>query len=128
MNIKAQDKPLGNKILSLIVGIALRVAAIPLSVMVPNSVAYAEEGTQEISYTQSEWLIDENGHCDIPDGTTYVSAAEFARKPNIRSVTMPDSVNRVYAGPGGIFQDCKNLESVTLSKNLTYLPQYTFKG
>ena len=48
----------------------------------------------------------------------------FAKK-DVVSVTIPDSVNELGVG---CFYHCKKLKSVTLSKNLTFIPQYAFSG
>lgn len=48
----------------------------------------------------------------------------FAKK-DVVSVTIPDSVNELGVG---CFYHCKKLKSVTLSKYLTFIPQYAFSG
>lgn len=59
----------------------------------------------------------------IPDGVTTIGGDAFAHNLSLRSVVMPNSVERTYFGT---FNGCRNLESVTFSERLKALGAYTF--
>ena len=56
--------------------------------------------------------IDENGHAEIPEGTTYLDDLAFFKCPGLVSVRIPDSVNWIGAGA---FSECTNLTSIKAS-------------
>lgn len=55
----------------------------------------------------------------------YIKDAPFAENDRITYVYLPDSIERM--GPCCFFE-CKNLQGVRLSKNLTEIPDSTFSG
>ena len=56
--------------------------------------------------------IDENGHSEVPEGTTYIDDMAYKDCPGLVSVKIPDSVN--WIGPGA-FYGCTNLTSIKAS-------------
>lgn len=68
-----------------------------------------------IATSKSGWEIDENGHCDIPEGVTKIPANEFNGMTALKSVSVPAGVTSIgsYA-----FGDCSNLASVLLPEGM----------
>lgn len=87
----------------------------------------------EVTYKGSDctsYYDEYSGDIIIPSsvtyrGTTYnvtgVASQAFSSCGSLTSVTMPNSVVKLG---GGVFYDCYNLKSVTLSANITSLPTY----
>lgn len=80
------------------------------------------EQTQEISYSNSGWLIDENGHCDIPEGVKVIPEEEFAGS-SLSSVTFPSSMEAIGTGS---FGECQNLKSITIPSTVKTVGLYAF--
>ncbi len=78
--------------------------------------------TQEASYSNSGWLIDENGHCDIPEGVKVIPEEEFAGS-SLSSVTFPSSVEAIGTGS---FGECQNLKSITIPSTVKTVGLYAF--
>ena len=72
---------------------------------------------------------DENivipSYSPIGDKVVQVKAYAFSGQSDVISVKIPDTVTIVGEGA---FQDCFNLESVTLPKKITAIHSYTFRG
>lgn len=73
------------------------------------------------SYYSSKDYDDED---DYDSYDSKLGKFGFAKK-NVVSVTMPDTVKELGYG---CFYKCEKLKNVTLSKNLTYIPQSAFSG
>ena len=68
-------------------------------------------------------MIDENGHCEIPDGTTAVPIKAFAYCARLKSVRIPDSVTYISAYA---FRDCTALKSVRIPDSVAAIGEWAF--
>ena len=59
---------------------------------------------------------------EIPNTVTAIGSGAFIGK-SIKEINIPDSVIKMG---GFVFEDCKKLEKVKLSRNLKTIPEYTF--
>lgn len=65
----------------------------------------------------------------VIEGSGVVSSWQFRNDERIKSVEIGEGITSLnYGSWDGIFQDCKNLTSVTLPKSLTSIGNYTFSG
>lgn len=69
--------------------------------------------------------VPENTDIEIKDGTKGIAGAAFTGQKNLRSVTMPDTVETIC---DGAFENCHNLESVYISNSLTGLYPNVFRN
>lgn len=83
------------------------------------------EKAQEVSYSKSGWLIDENGHCDVPAGVKTIPSHEFKDRTSLKSVTFQPGTTAINMGA---FQGCTSLESIELPSSLIFLDSYVFQG
>ena len=84
-------------------------------------------GTEDESWPPAndpQYPIDENGHTEIPEGTTDIGDLAFNECPGLVSVTIPDSVNWVGAGA---FSGCTNLKSIKAS-GVRVIDSFAFEG
>ena len=68
--------------------------------------------------------IDENGHAEIPEGTTYLDDMAFMGCLGLVSVSIPDSVSWIGAGA---FSGCTNLTSIKAS-GVRVIDNVAFEG
>lgn len=82
----------------------------------------------------------------LPGSLETIGDSAFYFTPNLRSITIPENVDTIgscaFQSSGltsvtiasdclkenGIFEDCKDLETVTLSPDVTVIPEGTFNG
>lgn len=69
-----------------------------------------------LSHSKSGWCIDENGHCEIPAGTTCIEPDEFFENAKLKSVAIPDGVTTIG---DQAFQYCSRLVSVDIPNGVT---------
>lgn len=92
------------------------VAGAPVAVVNDAAETVPEKSARTVIATsKSGWEIDENGHCDIPDGTTKIPANEFNGMTALKSVSIPAGLTSIgnYA-----FGDCSNLASILLPEGM----------
>ena len=70
-------------------------------------------------------LIDANGHCDIPEGTTAIPADAFRGCTALASVRIPDSCTRIG---DCAFYGCTALASVRIPDSVTEIGDWAFHG
>lgn len=77
----------------------------------------------EEELTPSGWVIDADGHCDIPAGTTSIPTDEFSGLESLKSVSIPDSVTSIkrYA-----FFGCHSLTQVVIPASVTRIGSSAF--
>jgi len=68
-------------------------------------------------------LIDENGHCEIPDGVTEIGDYEFAHCEELRSVRIPNTVKVIG---NWTFCDCKSLTEVEIPYSVEEIGEFAF--
>ena len=71
------------------------------------------------------YLIDENGHADIPAGTMYIKEGAFINCSKLVSVTLPDTVLEIR---DHAFCGCKNLASIELPASVRLIAPSAFNG
>ena len=65
----------------------------------------------------------------VIEGSGVAFSWQFRNDERIKSIEIGEGITSLNCGSwDGIFQDCKNLTSVTLPKSLTSLGNYTFSG
>jgi len=69
--------------------------------------------------------IDNNGHCNIPEGVTSIERYAFSECRGLKSITIPNSVTSIgmYA-----FSYCMGLKSITIPDSVTSIGMYAFWG
>ena len=67
--------------------------------------------------------MPENTHIDIKDGTTKICTEAFKGYDNLKSITIPNSVNTIEMCA---FEDCESLTSVTLPSSITTISVAAF--
>lgn len=67
--------------------------------------------------------LDETGTLTIPEGVTIIGSSVCKNLINLKSLKMPDSVTRIL---DNAFSNCKNLETIELSRNLTVIGREAF--
>lgn len=87
---------------------------------------WQQEGseTEEVEHGSLCHLIDENGHAEIPEGTTYIDDMAFQDCLELVNVTIPDSVD--WIGPCA-FDGCSNLTSIKAS-GVRVIDHFAFSG
>lgn len=85
-----------------------------------------DNGENQMDYLPSRALDSLQGpaHLLLPLSVRQLEY-ELCRDSQIKSVTMPSNIESSYSG---IFQGCKELESVQWSENLHEIPYYCFNG
>ena len=71
------------------------------------------------------YLIDENGHADIPAGTMYIKEEAFLNCSKLISVTIPDSVREIRSLA---FGGCTNLSSIDIPSKVRLIESEAFSG
>ena len=71
------------------------------------------------------YLIDENGHADIPAGTMYIKEEAFLNCSKLISVTIPDSVREIRSLA---FGGCSNLASIDIPSKVRLIESEAFSG
>ncbi len=71
------------------------------------------------------YLIDENGHADIPAGTMYIKEEAFLNCSKLISVTIPDSVREIR---NLAFGGCTNLSSIDIPLKVRLIESEAFSG
>ncbi|MCD8238022.1 MAG: leucine-rich repeat domain-containing protein [Clostridiales bacterium] len=66
-----------------------------------------------------------DGEYTIPDGVTGIDEDTFAGNTYLKNVTVPSSVEYI---DGWAFENCSNLETVTLIEGLTHIGDSAFSG
>ncbi|MBQ4333590.1 MAG: leucine-rich repeat protein [Clostridia bacterium] len=107
------------------------------SITLPNTLewvgyrAFRESGLTALSVPDSMMYIDSQAFAytpiatlDLGEGVDHISSLAFAYT-EISSVVLPDSVTVVSYGA---FEGCSNLASVTFSKNMYEISNWTFYG
>lgn len=69
------------------------------------------------------YLIDENGHADIPAGTMYIKEEAFLNCSKLISVTIPDSVREIRSLA---FGGCSNLASIDIPSKVRLIESEAF--
>ncbi len=70
-------------------------------------------------YVNGELIVD----CVIPEGVTEINASVFGYCESIKTITFSDTVETIDG-----FDNCWNLESITLSANVKKINDYAFSG
>lgn len=70
-------------------------------------------------YVNGELIVD----CVIPEGVTEINASVFGFCESIKTITFSDTVETIDG-----FDNCWNLESITLSDNVKKINDYAFSG
>ena len=68
-------------------------------------------------------MIDANGHCEIPEGTTAIPAEVFYGCTALKSVWIPGSVTEIG---DNAFRGCTSLKSVQLPDSCTHIGGFAF--
>ena len=74
---------------------------------------------------ENGWIIDDAGHCEIPQGVTSIWDCEFYGCTGLTSVTIPDCVTSIGSCA---FDGCTSLTSVTIPDSVTSIGNYAFDG
>ena len=70
-------------------------------------------------YVNGELIVD----CVIPEGVTEINTSVFGYCESIKTITFSDTVETIDG-----FDNCWNLESITLSANVKKINDYAFSG
>lgn len=73
-------------------------------------------------YTQ---YIDENGHCELPDGLKEIEDYAFSGRKNLTLIKIPNSVTSIG---WNAFCGCTNLTSIKIPNSVTYIGNSAFFG
>lgn len=65
------------------------------------------------------------GDVVVPDNVTNLSASVFQNNKNITSVTLPNTLTAIG---NNTFQNCSNLQTINIPNNITKIPQFCFSG
>ncbi len=118
--IPAKLKSIGNGVFEYCMPTKITVAAGNASYSSQDGVLYNKNKTILLKYPGGNTRTS----FTVPDGVKIIDALAFMHCYNLQSVIMPDSV--VSIGEAVFCNGGKNLQSITLSKNLTVIPYGAF--
>jgi len=107
----------------------LKVVKLPESVIYIRDAAFCETSLKTIKLPKKLKKIDSHAFSStkikkikLPKGLEYIGSGAFEETP-IQNIVIPDSVTLIGSGA---FLGCEELQSVTLSKNITRINVNTF--
>lgn len=109
------------------------------SIIFPDSVwgigALEVENLKKVTWGKNIEVIGCNAFCackqlaniTLPDTVKYIGTSAFQMCSGLKEIVVPDSVVHIgVESESGVFELCRNLEKVTLSKSLTEIPDNMF--
>lgn len=108
---------------------------IPYGIQQIYSYCFSQTNIESINIPNSVTAIRPGVFCNckalksviVPDSVTFIGAYAFAYCNSLTRVLLPDTLNNNNLGEQ-MFRECSNLTSVTLSANLTCIPQMFFNS